>query len=116
LNYAYAVLGSEIRIKAISDGYDPTIGIMHEGNDGSSKFMFVLMEPERPKVDRAVLEFVKAYVFNPSDFIIRTDGVCRLNPKWREWSWRRFFHRKPFYSDRPESTLSGHSGLRCETM
>jgi CRISPR-associated protein Cas1 len=31
LNYAYARLESEIRIKAISDGYDPTIGIMHEG-------------------------------------------------------------------------------------
>jgi CRISP-associated protein Cas1 len=26
LNYAYAALESEIRIKAISDGYDPTIG------------------------------------------------------------------------------------------
>jgi hypothetical protein len=36
LNYAYAALESEIRIKAISDGYDPTIGIMHEGSDGSS--------------------------------------------------------------------------------
>jgi Sulfatase/CRISPR associated protein Cas1 len=33
LNYAYAALESEIRIKAISDGYDPTIGIMHEGSD-----------------------------------------------------------------------------------
>jgi CRISP-associated protein Cas1 len=36
LNYAYAALESEIRTKAISDGYDPTIGIMHEGSDGSS--------------------------------------------------------------------------------
>jgi CRISPR-associated protein Cas1 len=51
LNYSYPALESEIRIKAISDGYDPTIGIMHEGNDGSSKFIFDLMEPERPKVD-----------------------------------------------------------------
>jgi hypothetical protein len=40
MNYAYAALESEIRIKAISDGYDPTIGIMHEGSDGSSKFNF----------------------------------------------------------------------------
>ncbi len=38
----------------------------HEGSDGSSKFIFDLMEPERPKVDRAVL---------------RADGVCRLNPE-----------------------------------
>jgi CRISPR-associated protein Cas1 len=81
LNYAYAALESEIRIKAISEGYDPTIGIMHEGSDGSSKFIFDLMEPERPKVDREVLEFVKGHVFDPADFVIRADGVCRLNPE-----------------------------------
>jgi len=51
---------------------------MHEGKDGSSKFVFDLMEPERPKVDRAVLDFVKATVFDPADFTIRTDGVVRL--------------------------------------
>ena len=36
---------------------------------------------ERPKVDRAVLDFVKGYVFDPADFVIRADGVCRLNPE-----------------------------------
>jgi CRISP-associated protein Cas1 len=81
LNYAYAGLESEIRIEAISEGYDPTIGIMHEGSDGSSKFIFDLMESERPTVDRAVLDFVKGHVFDPADFVIRTDGVCRLNPE-----------------------------------
>jgi CRISPR-associated protein Cas1 len=79
LNYSYAALESEIRIKAISEGCDPTTGIMHEGGDGSSKFIFDLMEPERPKADRAVLDFVKATVFDPADFVIRSDGVCRLN-------------------------------------
>jgi CRISPR-associated protein Cas1 len=81
LNYAYAALESEIRIKAISDGYDTTIGIMHEGNDGSSKFIFDLMEPERPKVDRAMLNFVKSEALHPADFTIRDDGVVRLNPE-----------------------------------
>jgi CRISP-associated protein Cas1 len=81
LNYAYAALESELRIKTISEGYDPTFGIMHEGSDGSSKFIFDLMEPERPRVDRAVLDFVKATVFDPADFVIRSDGVCRLNPE-----------------------------------
>jgi CRISPR-associated protein Cas1 len=54
---------------------------MHEGSDGTSKFIFDLMEPERPKVDRAVLDFIKGHVFDPADFVIRTDGVCRLNPE-----------------------------------
>src|ERR1700729_1479014 len=40
LNYAYTVLKSEVRIKAIAEGYDPSIGIMHEGRDGTSKFVF----------------------------------------------------------------------------
>ena len=89
LNYAYAALESEIRIKAISEGYDPTIGIMHEGSDGSAKFIFDLMEPERPKVDRAVLDFVKGHVFDPADFVIRSDGVCRLNPEMARYVTER---------------------------
>jgi len=39
------------------------------------------MEPERPRIDRAVLDFVKTTVFDPADFVIRSDGVCRLNPE-----------------------------------
>jgi CRISP-associated protein Cas1 len=27
------------------------------------------------------LDFVKGHVFDPADFIIRADGVCRLNPE-----------------------------------
>jgi CRISPR-associated protein Cas1 len=52
---------------------------MHEGGDGSSKFIFDLMESERPKIDRAVLDFVKRHAFDPADFVVRKDGVCRLN-------------------------------------
>jgi CRISPR-associated protein Cas1 len=54
---------------------------MHKGGDGSSKFIFDLMEPERPRVDRAVLDFIKGRVFDPADFAIRADGVCRLDPE-----------------------------------
>jgi CRISPR-associated protein Cas1 len=81
LNYAYATLESETRIEAISDRYDPTIGIMHEGIDGSSKFIFDLMEPERPRVDPRLLDFINGHVFDPADFAIRSDGVCGLNPE-----------------------------------
>jgi hypothetical protein len=38
------------------------------------------LEPERPKVDRSILEFVKSHKFHAADFVIRSDGVCRLNP------------------------------------
>lgn len=46
-----------------------------------ARIAFDLMEPERPKVDRSVLDFVKAHVFDPADFVIRIDGVCRLDPE-----------------------------------
>lgn len=39
------------------------------------------MEPQRPIVDRKILEFVQSQTFHPADFTIRTDGVCRLNPE-----------------------------------
>ena len=61
MNYASAAVESEIRIRAISDGSRPTIGVMHEG--------------------RGVLDFNNGHVFDPADFVIRSDGVERLNPE-----------------------------------
>ena len=57
------------------------LGIMHSDRDDAPAFVFDMMEPERAKVDRAVLDFVKATVFDPADFTIRSDGVVRLNPE-----------------------------------
>ena len=55
LNYAYAVLQSQVQIRLVAEGYDPMLGIMHYDRDGAPAFVFDMMEPERPKVDRAVL-------------------------------------------------------------
>ncbi len=33
LNYVYGLLESQVRIEVVSDGYDPTIGIMHDRTD-----------------------------------------------------------------------------------
>ncbi len=82
LNYAYAVLESRMRIKAVSEGYDPTIGIMHEGGNGASAFIFDIMEPERSTIDLAMLTLIKSTMFQPGDFMLRKDGVVRLNPQF----------------------------------
>jgi CRISPR/Cas system-associated endonuclease Cas1 len=81
LNYAHAVLQSQLQIEAAAEGYDPTIGIMHEDNNGSAAFIFDLMEPFWPMVDRRILDFVKSHVFRPADFVVCSDGVCRLSPE-----------------------------------
>jgi CRISPR-associated endonuclease Cas1 len=81
LNYAYAVLESHVRIQIISQGYDPTIGYLHAFEKYRNALVFDLMEPLRPVADRAVFEFVQSQTFQRTDFTIRSDGVCRLNPE-----------------------------------
>jgi CRISP-associated protein Cas1 len=84
LNYAYAVLIAQTQIRLIVEGYDPTIGIMHEKkalrgiNPG---FALDHMEPMRPVVDRAVLQLIDTVTFTGADFAIQHDGVCRMNPE-----------------------------------
>ena len=84
LNYAYAVLIAQTQIRLIVEGYDPTIGIMHEKkalrgiNPG---FALDHMEPMRPVVDRAVLHLIETVTFTGADFSIQHDGVCRMNPE-----------------------------------
>lgn len=81
LNYAYTVLESKQRLTAVTEGYDPTIGIMHEGGNGAAAFIFDIMEAERASVDRTVLNFIRSQTFHPTDFTLRSDEVVRLNPQ-----------------------------------
>lgn len=78
LNYAYAILQSQLQIELLSEGYDPAIGIMHHGFKGSPAFVFDLMEPSRPIVDAAILRFALATPLSGADFTLRSDGVCRV--------------------------------------
>jgi CRISPR-associated endonuclease Cas1 len=81
LNYAYTVLESRLRIETIARGYDPTLGVLHTSSKDKASFVFDLMEPERPRVDAAVLRLLYQEKLSGADFSIRSDGVCRLNPE-----------------------------------
>ena len=81
LNYGYAVQLANIQTTAIIDGYDPTIGIFHEGFRSNAAFALDMIEPERPKVEAAVLQLVSDNAFSVSDFILTRDGTCRLSPQ-----------------------------------
>ena len=84
LNYAYGVLLARTQIRLIADGYDPTIGIMHDRakyRGAYPAFALDQMEPMRPVVDCAVLQLVASTTFSRADFSIQDDGVCRLNPE-----------------------------------
>jgi CRISPR-associated protein Cas1 len=81
LNYAYAVLESRVRSEIVAHGYDPMIGYLHSYDKDRAALVFDLMEPLRPVMDRVVLDLVRSQTFEPADFTIRQDGVCRLNPE-----------------------------------
>lgn len=81
LNYAYSVKLAHLQIQAIADGYDPTIGIMHNSNRNSPAWVLDMIEPERSAVDAAVLQLVRDHTFSPADFTVRIDGVCRVSPQ-----------------------------------
>ena len=81
LNYGYAVLESQVRIAVAAAGLDPAIGYLHVCQAGRDSFVYDLMEPYRPKVDRELLGFVRSKTFTPRDFVIDTKGVCRLHPE-----------------------------------
>ena len=81
LNYRCAVKLAALKLQAIADGYDLAFGIMHNGKRGNPAFVLDLIEPERPRVDAAILKLVSEQKSAASDFIIRANGSCRLSPQ-----------------------------------
>ncbi len=81
LNYGYAVLESQIRLDVVAHGYDPNFGIFHGNYEERPSYVLDLIEPHRPEVDKAVLEFALNERFTVKDFYIRQDGMCRLSAK-----------------------------------
>ena len=81
LNYAYTVASAQLQIQAMAEGYDPSIGLLHETLPGRSAFILDMIEPVRPVIDAKILFMLKYHTLDPTDFIIRKDGVCRLSPQ-----------------------------------
>jgi hypothetical protein len=75
------VLETQVRMAVVAAGLDPTIGYFHGRYDGKQTLALDLMEPKRPQVDRAVLEFAKAHTFSAGDVALLDGAVCRLNPQ-----------------------------------
>jgi CRISPR-associated protein Cas1 len=81
LNYGYGILANEMRGRVVAMGLDPRIGIIHGNSSNKMPLVYDLMEPLRPLVDRAILEFTLSHTFMPGDFAINRWGACRLNPQ-----------------------------------
>ena len=78
LNYAYGVLTARTHLQLIVDGYDPTLGIMHDKKHIRGTYPgFVLdhIEPMRPVVDRAILETIDSETFAGADYVREPSGT-----------------------------------------
>lgn len=80
LNYGYALLEAETRIACLTAGLHPGLGIFHADSDGRASFIYDLMEPSRPQVDRLVLRHIQRHRFTDGDFLETREGHCRLDP------------------------------------
>lgn len=81
LNYAYKLLEGHVRIGVIAEGYDPDIGVVHKRTQRSNQaFVFDLIEPLRPVVDRVIIEMIATESFTGADFLRQSNGTCRLSP------------------------------------
>lgn len=75
LNYTYTASENSVRIQAIADEYDPAVGIMHDRWQAAPhSFIFDLMEPQRPVVDRDILKVVQEHMFSGADFMLHRMG------------------------------------------
>jgi CRISPR-associated endonuclease Cas1 len=105
LNYAYGVLENQVRGHILTMGGDPTIGVIHSRVKNRDSFVFDLMEPVRPIMDKHVFSFVLNRTLSPDDFILNKDGVCRLHPQFA-----RFFVKQ--IQDIPEIEKITTSNLK----
>jgi hypothetical protein len=82
LNYGYALLEAETRIACHNAGIHQGLGIIHADRDGRASFVYDLMEPIRPTVDRLVFEFIRKHTFADTECWETREGYCRLDPEF----------------------------------
>ena len=57
-----------LRAEIVAAGFDPFVGMVHGTSQNRIPFVYDLMEPVRPTVDRKILEFALARIFTPRGF------------------------------------------------
>lgn len=82
INLGYAFLEAEAKIACHAAGLDPALGIVHSDREARLNFIFDLMEPVRPVVDRLVLELIASHTFRRGELWALRDGRCRLDQEF----------------------------------
>ena len=86
LNYVYTIMLGRMQLQAITDGFDPMLGVVHTRRRSSygpprPGYAIDIMEPYRPMADRVVLKLINEKRFQGADFDLQSDGVVQVNPE-----------------------------------
>jgi len=81
LNYAYAILESQVRQALNATGFDVAAGFLHSDELGRDSLVFDLMEVHRPAVDHKVLSLLSSTMLAKGDIMSSPTGEVRFNPQ-----------------------------------
>lgn len=81
LNYAYAILETQVRQALNTVGFDVSAGYLHADQQYKDALVFDLMELHRGGVDHLVLKLLGSTTFNKGDVMSRPTGEVRFNPQ-----------------------------------
>jgi CRISPR/Cas system-associated endonuclease Cas1 len=71
LNFATAIVTARLTRAIIAVGLDPCFGFLHDGRKpGRLSLVWDAVEPLRPKLVRAVFEYVAAHEFERRNFLV----------------------------------------------
>lgn len=79
-NFCYSILEAKAKTACIKAGLDTDLGIIHADRDNRAAFVYDIMDPARPIIDRYVIQFVGSHKFKSNEFHETREGVCRLDP------------------------------------
>ena len=92
LSLSYVIASSQVKHEIIISGLDTSLGFLHALHSGRESFVWDVLEPIRPIIDKFVLSLLN----NPletSDFVTNDKDGCLLNKNgrklyfelWQKW-------------------------------
>lgn len=85
LNYAYALLESQVRQSLNALGFDLACGFLHSDVLDRDSLVYDAMELFRPAIDDRVLQMLKKTTFNKGDCMTTHDGTVAFNSELKRY-------------------------------
>jgi len=83
LSLGYTLLLSEVRRTILTEGFDPSLGFLHQDYPGRETLALDFMEIFRTGVDLFVLQWIRATSLDSASFYYRKSDGCRLSKRTR---------------------------------